>query len=892
LAILLGALSASAQSAAPSAHPATPGPSTPDIKQARKAYEQGHRAEQGEDWQAAFDFYTEAVAHWPGNTEYLLRRETVRFRRVQQHMDRAERQALAGRLEEARGELRAALALDPAYSVARERLEQLQPSTPLRKRQPSEYDVGPVQLQSQPGKRTFDYRGTTHGAYEEIARQFGVKATFDEDLRDRQIRFRVADLDFEMATRVLGEETGTFWRAVDEHTFLVAEDTVLKRHQYAPLAVRTVVLPSSTTPEAMTETVRLVRDIAGIARTELDSRSRTLTMRASPEDLALATQLIQEVEQAPGELMLEIEILEVDRNLARQLGITPPTSGRILQISRQDVQQALRSPSALAQVIQRLFGISPVFGAQVLIPPLVAFGGGRTVFFATLPGAAADFAQTLSLVRSGRRMLLRAEDGHPATFFVGERFPIALALLSPSFSASQFIPPVSATQFPRTDLTTGEGPAAVVIADFNGDNRPDLAVANQTSNTVSIFLGQGNGTFGSKTDFTAGNAPVSLATGDFNGDGKPDLAVTNKSSNTVSILLGDGTGAFSPGTALATGNNPLSVATGDFNRDGRPDLAVVNQASNTISIFLNQGNGTFGPKTDFPTGNGPVSVAMGDFNGDGLPDLAVVNQASNTISIFLNQGNGTFGPKTDFPTANRPVAVVASDFNVDGRLDLAMTDRDSNTVSVLLGNGDGTFNPKFDLGVGNSPAGLAAGDLNGDSRPDLAVANQASNTVSVILNTNVFTSVPAVPQAPYPGFQYEDLGLKVRAVPRLHPNHEVTLQLQFEIRNRSGVVLNSIPVITNRTVEQTVRLREDETTVLAGILQQEEVQEIRGWPGLSRAHGVGRLAGRHNKQKNETELLIVITPRRIRLAPRVERSIYAGREPVPVGRSALAPTQP
>src|SRR5439155_1133179 len=114
--------------------------------------------------------------------------------------------------------------------------------------------------------------------------------------------------------------------------------------------------------------------------------------------------------------------------------------------------------------------------------------------------------------------------------------------------------------------------------------------------------------FGAKTDFTTGNNPYSVAIGDLNGDGKPDLAVANYNSSTVSVLLGTGGGSFGPKTDFATGSNPFSVAIGDLNGDGRPDLAVANINAQTVSVLLGIGGGSFGPKTDFATGTSPNSV--------------------------------------------------------------------------------------------------------------------------------------------------------------------------------------------------------------------------------------------------------------------------------------------
>jgi general secretion pathway protein D len=138
-------------------------------------------------------------------------------------------------------------------------------------------------------------------------------------------------------------------------------------------------------------------------------------------------------------------------------------------------------------------------------------------------------------------------------------------------------------------------------------------------------------------------------------------------------------------------------------------------------------------------------------------------------------------------------------------------------------------------------------------------------------------SNPALTQQPYPGSEYQDIGLKVKATPTLHPNKEVTLQLDFDIKALAGSSVNGIPVISSRTLTQVVRLKEDETSILTGLLDLEETRTITGLPGFAQIPGAGYAFGVHTNSFTNSELLILITPRRVRLPFRESHDIYAGR---------------
>src|SRR5260221_643369 len=790
----------------------------------------------------------------------------------------------------------------------------------LRAKPPSGIS-GLPRLHPQTGKHNLNLRGDTKTVYEQFADLFGVKASFDPDLVVRTVQLRVDDVDFYTGMSLLGAQSGTFWRPVNPSLLFVAPDTPEKRRQYGLEAEQTFALSAAVGPEDVTEMLRVLRDITGGARIDIDTRSRTITMRDTPERLALAGQLIEQLERARGEVVLEFEFLEVDRNKARALGITPPASAQLIGLNTNDLNK-LKSSTTLTNL---LTNIQQVFAGKGFssIPAVVPIGGGLSTFLLTLPSSTINFSDSLSLVQSGRQVLLRAQNGKPASFFVGDRYPITLSLLSGSVGNGALTGLPSSTVFPETSFTVGANPSALVANSFTGGTLPDLAVVfdDPKANTFAILKNQDNGNFVQVTPspITLGaneTGQVAIGTGVFRNDSKKfsttqpaDVVLVNSTSKNISILLGHADSTGKPdgtftelGLPIRVGTNPSSVIVADFNGDGFLDLAVANQSDNSISLFRGNGDGTFtefpgspfklpntgtvletapvamvsanfrnktfstptiasapevdlavvnrtsnsvsillssvdpatgnvtlaeAPNSPFSVGTAPVAIATGDLNAGGVPDLAVVNQADNTVTVLLGSSNldGTFAQATGSPlaTAATPAGVVIANFANGTVQDIAVTISGSSTVGVYLGLGSGTFANRIELNTPAGPTALIASTLTSSGLPDIALVSQdpaaSQGEVTVIQDSANFanSSTVGVGQTPYPASEYVDLGVKIKATPTLHPNNEVTMLLEFEIRALTGSSVNGIPVLSNRTLTQTIRVKLDETTLIGGL---------------------------------------------------------------------------
>jgi uncharacterized repeat protein (TIGR01451 family) len=336
------------------------------------------------------------------------------------------------------------------------------------------------------------------------------------------------------------------------------------------------------------------------------------------------------------------------------------------------------------------------------------------------------------------------------------------------------IPDIVAASIPNLTVLLGDGaggfgspinspaqapfmnPRHIAVGDFNGDGKMDVVTANgffnQQQPSISIRLGNGDGTFGPATSFATEDGHLAVA--DFNGDGIADLAIGHSSTGSVAVLLGKGDGTFELPVEYPVSGTTLNlmIAAGDVNQDGKTDLiAVISSAStgnfdNQVSVLLGNGDGTFvlpvsSVQDPVETSSASGSFALGDLNDDGVPDIVIQNGFSYasyrcSLTILLGNGDGTFRPPARYLCSNTviagsqyqtaasgsPVGLVIADFNGDGSADIAALFQ-SNTgfIQLFPGNGDGTLQPAsvYNYASLNDPSTLSAADLNGDGRVDL-----------------------------------------------------------------------------------------------------------------------------------------------------------------------------
>jgi hypothetical protein len=296
----------------------------------------------------------------------------------------------------------------------------------------------------------------------------------------------------------------------------------------------------------------------------------------------------------------------------------------------------------------------------------------------------------------------------------------------------------------------------VIASDFNGDGKLDLATANAESETISVLLGNGDGTFQTHKDNSTAIAAscISLAAGALRDDKGKDIVAGCQAEGEVVVLLSNGNGTFKAAKAYPVPGGVDIVALGDFNGDGKLDVAVTNGGTyDMVSILPGTGSGTLKGAVPFGTNFGPGGMGVADFDGDGKLDLVTADSGApfgvtvGSISVLLSNGKDLFAARTDYSVGDENVTgaysgIAAADLTGNGKPDLIVpiTFAFPYEISILMNKGNGTFKPFVSYPLPTGAVAVVAGDFNNDHKPDIAVANgNGTGSITVLLNSGTGT---------------------------------------------------------------------------------------------------------------------------------------------------------
>ena len=412
------------------------------LRQAARASEQGQV-------DAAFLLAERAAEASPTLAAVSLR-EALRQRATLAHLERAHGYTLARQPAPAAEEYRAALALEPGNADARQGLGAIYPPARPRALSDSELRVQsaapPVRLEPQPGVRDLEIRGTLRQAAAQIAAAYGLRAYVADAVPERSLRFTLTDASFSQAMAALDDLGDVEWIALDAHTLYLAQPDQLRTR--TPLGVRTFYLPWVNDGLQLNEIANVAKSLLDLRDASVDAGQKALTVRATPEQLDAAEQLLLDLRGSPGEVVLEVRILDLNATTARNLGMTAPDTFTMFALGPLLAQ--LAQNASQAQQIFNLFeqgglnailnsgqlGAGALGGLQQQLSPLlqnpfVVFGGGATLMAISVPSAAANLSAQSGQVTSLESALLRARSGQAAELNIGQKFPVINASFSP-----------------------------------------------------------------------------------------------------------------------------------------------------------------------------------------------------------------------------------------------------------------------------------------------------------------------------------------------------------------------------------------------------------------------------------------------------------------------------
>ena len=434
-------------------------------KSAKSLWEKGRDAEARQDYEGAYNLYHQAYELRPTDLQYRASFERVRFLAAASHVHRGELLADNGKIQEALTEFEQAIAIDPSSFIAsqeankmRRLLMQMQnpgaAAPPVNATQSAltrrmEQASGPVELAPiSDTPITLKMSEDSKTVFETIGKLAGVNVLFDPDYTSRRIRVELNGVTLEEALQLTALESKTFWRPVTPNTIFVAADTPAKRKELEQSVIRTFYLTNLSQPNELQDLVNILRTLLDTQRLQQFPSQQAIVVRGTPDQIAMAEKLIDDLDKSRPEVVVEVAIMQVNRDKLHQLGISPPTSASVT------LQDNLNSTTTTtgSNVGTGNGSVTTTTGAATGSINLNSLAHlNATNFQVTIPTATATFLFSDSNTKIIQQPQIRASDGQKASLKIGERVPVATGSFQPGIGGVGINPLVN-TQFNYIDV--------------------------------------------------------------------------------------------------------------------------------------------------------------------------------------------------------------------------------------------------------------------------------------------------------------------------------------------------------------------------------------------------------------------------------------------------------
>jgi general secretion pathway protein D len=569
------------------ANPGNPGcaPSHDDLKKAKGAFSRALHLEKEKHFDEAYREFDTAARLVPNNLSYQTALAITREELVSQHIKQGNSDLEDGLAVQAQAEFDSAVGLDPDNKFAQQQLQ-----TSLGEWAPEKNSAvkivkssGLIEVAPKPGHNAFQLRGDSRTVLTQVAQTYGITAEIDASVESRRVRFYIDDVDFYTAMRAVCEITGSFWTPVSEKQILLVKNTQENHRLYDRMAMRVFDVGFASTAPQMQEMVNLMRVIFEIRFVTVAPASNRLTVRAPTAILDAATRFLESFDRARPQVMLDVQVFEVDRQLATDIGVHIPDTFNLFNIPAaafaglgglggQNIQSLVNqliasgginqaNSSALSGLLAQLQGQQGQQGglSSLFSNPVATFGGGLTLMGLTLDMLTPTLSLNESMVKMLDHATLRAGQGEDANFLMGQRYPVINASFAPIYNTSaisqvlqngSFQAPIPSFTYEDLGLKIKAKPVITPNYKVNLQLEMELrSLAGQSLNGVPVIANR------------AMKSSINLE------NGEPAVVASSISSTEMKIITGI------PGISSIPGLNQLASARN--NSEDREELLVV-----------------------------------------------------------------------------------------------------------------------------------------------------------------------------------------------------------------------------------------------------------------------------------------------------------------------------